>query len=117
MPALRQAQCFNSIIMPWFVYILFCNQKTFYVGVTSDVEKRLKEHQCGYSPYTKKFSDIKLVYFEKYPDSREAKKREQQLKGWSVAKKKALILGNKDLLVKLSTGLSEVAGDGGVMLS
>jgi putative endonuclease len=100
--------------MPWFVYILFCDQKTFYIGIASDVQGRLKEHQRGYSPYTKKFSDIKLVYFEKYPKSKDAKKRERQLKGWSFAKKKALINGNKDLLMELSksTRVGENGEDG-----
>jgi predicted GIY-YIG superfamily endonuclease len=50
---------------PWFVYILLCDQKTFYVGMTEDVKKRFEEHQHGYPPYTKKFSDIQLVYQER----------------------------------------------------
>jgi len=99
--------------MNWLVYILFCDQKTFYVGVTCNIQKRLKDHQKGYSLFTKKFSDIKLVYLEKYSNSKNAKKRERQLKGWSLAKKKALIAGDKKLLVKLSksTGLGEVGED------
>ncbi|MBI2591159.1 MAG: GIY-YIG nuclease family protein [Candidatus Brennerbacteria bacterium] len=88
--------------MTWVVYILFCDQKTFYIGITSNLNKRLKEHKSGYSSYTKKFSEIKLVYQEKYPKKSIAEKRENQLKGWSIAKKKALIAGNKDLLIKLS---------------
>jgi len=88
--------------MNCYTYILFCNQKTFYIGITDDLNKRLNEHCCGYSPYTKKFSDIKLVHFEKYPNKIEAERREKQLKGWTIAKKKALISGNKDLLKKLS---------------
>lgn len=88
--------------MNWYTYILFCNQKTFYIGITNDLNKRLNEHRCGYSSYTEKFSDIKLVHFEKYPNRTEAERREKQLKGWTIAKKKALISGNKDLLQKLS---------------
>ena len=88
--------------MPWVTYILFCDQKTFYVGMTNDLDRRLSEHKNGYSPYTKKFSDIKLAYQEKFSQKITAELREQQLKKWSVAKKKALIAGDKDLLVKLS---------------
>lgn len=88
--------------MSWTVYILLCDQKTFYVGMTEDLEKRLKEHKSGYSPYTKKFSDIELVYKENFERRIDTEDREKQLKGWSVAKKKALINGNKDLLIKLS---------------
>ncbi len=72
--------------------------------MTDDVEKRLNEHQCGYSPYTKKFSDIKLMYREKCRNHAEAERRELQLKKWSVAKKNALIVGDKMLLRKLSKG-------------
>lgn len=77
----------------WFVYLLLCDQKIFYVGITPDLESRLKEHRSKESFFTKKFSDIQLVYCEKYPDRYEAAKRERQLKGWSVAKKRLLIEG------------------------
>ncbi|MFH0912176.1 MAG: GIY-YIG nuclease family protein [Patescibacteria group bacterium] len=50
--------------MSWFVYILLCDQKTFYVGSTDNLERRLYQHQAKQSFYTKKFSDIKLVYQE-----------------------------------------------------
>lgn len=96
--------------MHWVVYILFCNQKTFYVGITKDLKERLNEHKKGYSLYTKKFSDIKLVYKENYKTRKEAELREKQLKGWSIAKKKALILGDKKLLIKLSKSRKLVDG-------
>ena len=72
--------------------------------------RRLDEHTKGYSGYTKKFSDIRLVYTESLDSRQAAETREQQLKGWSVAKKKALIAGNMALLKTLnkSTGLGEV---------
>ena len=90
------------ISVSWVVYILFCDQKTFYVGISDNLEKRINDHKHGYSKYTKKFSDIKLVHKEYYQTRRQAEIREQQIKGWSVAKKKALIEGNKELLIKLS---------------
>ena len=96
--------------MPWVVYILFCDQKTFYVGFTKNIKDRINEHKKGYSPYTKKFFDIRLVYKEKYETKIEAENRERQLKGWAIAKKKALILGNKELLVKLSKSCEFVDG-------
>jgi putative endonuclease len=98
--------------MQWSVYILFCNQKTFYIGLTNDIDRRLLEHQKGYSPYTKKFSDLELVYLEKYPTRQKAEQREQQLKGWSIAKKKALISNNKLQLVQLSKGFELVEDRG-----
>jgi putative endonuclease len=75
----------------WFVYLLFCDQKTFYVGITNDLRNRLLQHKNKQSFFTKKFSDLKLVYYEKYTAKYEAAKREKQIKGWSHAKKQLLI--------------------------
>jgi predicted GIY-YIG superfamily endonuclease len=99
--------------MAQFVYILLCDNRKFYVGITDDLERRLGQHRRGYSPYTKQFSIIELVYSEKYSSRAKAEFREKQIKGWSIAKKKALISGDKGLLVKLSksTGLNEVLSD------
>lgn len=94
--------------MSYFVYILFCNQKTLYTGSTDNLERRLNEHESKKSFYTKQFSHIELVYKEVCKDRKEAEKRELQIKGWSVAKKKALINGNKELLKKLCKGTKPV---------
>jgi predicted GIY-YIG superfamily endonuclease len=51
--------------MPYFIYILLCNQKTYYVGITDNLERRLNEHKNKKSFYTKQFSDINMVYSEK----------------------------------------------------
>ncbi|MBU4369876.1 GIY-YIG nuclease family protein [Patescibacteria group bacterium] len=90
--------------MFWYTYILFCDQKIFYVGITNNLRKRVEQHKKKQSPYTKKFSDIKLVYFEKYESRRQAEKREIEIKKWSIAKKKSLIRGDIELLKKLSKG-------------
>ncbi|KKS44622.1 MAG: Excinuclease ABC C subunit domain protein [candidate division CPR1 bacterium GW2011_GWA2_42_17] len=78
--------------------------------MTNDLNRRMAEHKNKYSNYTKKFSDVKLVYSEKLNSRQEATSRERQIKGWSFAKKKALIDGNRELLIKLSksTGIGEV---------
>lgn len=88
--------------MTWYIYILFCDQKIFYVGITNNLKRRLEQHKKKQSSYTKKFSDIKLIYFEKYKLRSQAEKREKQIKKWSIAKKKALIEGDIKLLKKLS---------------
>lgn len=73
--------------------MLLCDQKIFYIGITDDITKRFIAHKNKQSFYTEKFSDLKLIYAEKYPNKHEAAKREQQLKGWSRAKKQMLIDG------------------------
>ncbi len=75
----------------WYVYILNCDQKTFYVGITNNLEFRLTEHKNKKPFFTKKFSNIKLVCTEQFNTKTEAARREKQLKGWSRAKKIALI--------------------------
>ncbi len=77
----------------WYVYILFCDQETFYTGITNNVQNRLFLHKNKDSFFTKKFSDLDLVYCEKYETKQKAASREQQIKGWRKAKKKMLIAG------------------------
>jgi putative endonuclease len=97
-----QAICLLSLLLamsnkPWFVYLLLCDQKTFYVGMTNDLENRLIEHKTKQSFFTKKFSEIELTYCEQYKFEHEAATREKQLKGWSRAKKQMLIYGKLGL--------------------
>ena len=77
----------------WYLYILLCDKKTFYVGTTNHLENRLKDHKNKKSFFTKKFSDLEIIYREKYNSKTEAVKREKQLKGWSRIKKQNLING------------------------
>ncbi|OGM12879.1 hypothetical protein A3A76_00575 [Candidatus Woesebacteria bacterium RIFCSPLOWO2_01_FULL_39_23] len=86
----------------WYVYILLCDQKTYYVGLTSNIDNRLRSHKSKENIATKEFSGLELVYIEKYKTRRATEKRERQIKGWSKAKKKALIEGDVELLKKLS---------------
>jgi putative endonuclease len=93
---------FRAGEMSWFVYLLLCDQKTFYTGITTDLNRRVKVHKLKHSFFTKRFSEVKIVYFEKYHSQVEARRRERQIKGWSKAKKKTLVSGNTKLLQKLS---------------
>ncbi|HKC04280.1 MAG TPA: GIY-YIG nuclease family protein [Patescibacteria group bacterium] len=92
--------------MEWYIYILLCDQKIFYVGLTSNIKLRFKSHQNKYNFATKKFNEIELVYKESYKTRFEAERREKQLKDWSRAKKTALIKGEISLLKKLSKSRS-----------
>jgi len=88
----------------WYVYILECDKRIYYVGLTDNIERRIGQHEKKQSFYTKQFSNIELVYKEKHVSRKNAEKREVQLKKWSVVKKKALIMGNLSMLKKLSKG-------------
>lgn len=91
----------------YYVYILKCDQISFYVGLTLDLERRLSQHKHKMSFHTKRYKSIQLVYSEKISDKLSAEKREKQIKGWSRAKKVALINGNVELLGKLSQSGSD----------
>lgn len=55
----------NNISRSWFAYILSCNDGSYYVGVATDVEDRVREHNAGQgSAFTKKRKPVKLVYTE-----------------------------------------------------
>ena len=77
----------------YFVYILTnTHNTTIYIGVTNDLQRRLYEHKNHLvSGFTKQYNLHKLVYFECTSDVRAAIAREKQLKGWTRAKKNALI--------------------------
>lgn len=90
------------------VYILQCANGQYYVGSTNNLSDRLKEHQGDASAlfrgarFTKAHLPVKLVFTEEYEDEHEARMREQQLHGWSRAKKEALIRGDIENLKQLS---------------
>jgi predicted GIY-YIG superfamily endonuclease len=72
--------------------MLRCSDGSFYVGITDDVDERLGEHNRGKGPeYTAKRRPVKLVWHQKYASQQEARKREEEIKGWSRRKKLELI--------------------------
>lgn len=79
------------MVKGWYVYIIECSDKSLYAGVTSDIERRMKEHNSGKGGrYTKARAPVTLVYSETFKTKSEALSREAQLKKWSRAEKKAL---------------------------
>jgi len=66
--------------MNYFVYILSNKNKRHYIGCTTDLEKRLSEHNAGKTRSTKPFLPWRIIYSEKYQDKQIAYKREWHLK-------------------------------------
>jgi len=78
--------------MPYFVYLLECRDGSFYCGYTTDVQKRVVNHNKGIgSKYTKRRRPVKLIYFEELPSMSEALKREYAIKQFSRKAKEDLV--------------------------
>lgn len=76
----------------WFVYILLCENGSFYIGIALDPKKRLLVHQKGKGAlYTKIYKPIAIVYIEQLATQIEAMKRERELKTWPRKKKEELV--------------------------
>ncbi|HCS79414.1 TPA: hypothetical protein DIV55_06805 [Patescibacteria group bacterium] len=77
----------------YFVYILRSKSGVLYIGITSNLVKRIWEHKHKIvAGFTKKYNVDILVYFELYANPNEAIAREKQLKKWSRKKKIILIV-------------------------
>ncbi|MBU2495758.1 MAG: GIY-YIG nuclease family protein [Candidatus Omnitrophota bacterium] len=87
----------------WF-YILRLKSGRLYAGITTNLQKRYKEHLKRYACRTTKIDPvIALVYSENFPNVSSARKREIQVKKWTHAKKEALIAGDVEILKRLSS--------------
>jgi len=79
----------------YFVYILRCSDNSFYTGIATNLEKRLKEHNGelkGGAKYTKGKGPVVLKHFEKFETRSEALKREYEIKQLTKAQKQKLFL-------------------------
>jgi putative endonuclease len=75
-----------------WVYMLASKRGTLYIGVTSDLSRRILEHRSGIrSGFAHKYGCNRLVYFEEFETITAAIARETELKGWTRTKKKALV--------------------------
>ena len=89
--------------MKGYMYILLCNDGSYYTGSTTDLERRMQQHFSGEGAnHTKKHPPVKLLYYEEFGRIDEAFYREKQVQGWSRRKKEALINGQHDKLPELS---------------
>lgn len=93
----------------YYVYILECNDESYYTGVTNNLEERIAQHESGYviTCYTFKRRPLKLVYSVQMDDINQAIALEKQIKGWSRKKKQAFINEEWDKLKTLSKNYRE----------
>ena len=85
--------------MAFYTYMLHCADRSFYVGHTDDLQTRVAQHEAGgIASYTQIRRPVKLVWSQEFSTRIEAIEAERQIKGWSRAKKLALIREDWDLI-------------------
>jgi putative endonuclease len=83
----------TSAAAPWYVYIVACRDRTLYTGITTDVPRRVQEHNSdgNGARYTRGRRPVALVYTECVPSRSMASRREREIKRMSAGKKQHLI--------------------------
>jgi len=75
----------------YYVYVLQCADGSLYTSITSDLEKRLEQHQSGKRIYTRDRGPVQLAFYETFDDISTAISAELEIKSWPRVKKEALI--------------------------
>ena len=90
----------------FWTYMLKCADDSYYVGHTEDLEHRLGQHQTGtfVTCYTYKRRPLQLVWSQDFGSRIEALEAERRIKGWSRAKKQALVAGEWSEIGRLAGG-------------
>ena len=77
----------------WYAYIIKCSDDTLYTGITTDLARRMGEHNRRKGGrYTRVRFPVRLVYQEQFSNKTQALKREAEIKGWSRRKKQLLVV-------------------------
>lgn len=94
--------------MPFWTYLLHCEDRSFYVGHTDNLEHRVAQHNAAQiAGYTQTRLPVKLVWSQSFGTRIEALEAERQIKGWSRAKKLALIREDWTLISTLAQSRKE----------
>ena len=87
----------------FWMYIFRCVDGSYYVGSTTDLQRRIIEHNDGIdAQYTARRRPVELAYSAEFPDIAQAYAAEKQVQGWSRAKREALIRGDFEALPGLA---------------
>ena len=88
----------------WSCYLLECADGTYYAGVATDLDSRVRKHQAGQgAKYTRGRRPVRFVWSQPRLSYAEARALEAQLKGWTREKKKQLIVGSPRLVPRRGT--------------
>ena len=87
---------------PFYVYLLRCSDGSYYCGHTDDLDNRMLQHERSSVGYTATRKPVTLVWKGEFERRDEAISMERQIKGWSRAKKEALIAGDWNKVSELA---------------
>ena len=90
--------------MPWFLYVVKCQDTSLYTGITTDIPRRIKEHNTKKGAfYTKNKIPVELVYQESMLDQSAARKREAAIKRLTRKEKIQLVECSSPVKIPLKT--------------
>lgn len=95
----------------FYVYLVRCSDGSYYCGQTDNIELRMQQHHSGVIGYTSTRKPVQLVWQGEFETREGAIAFEQQVKGWSRAKKEALIAGNWAKIQELAKSKSPMQSD------
>ena len=93
---------------PFHVYLLRCADSSYYCGHTDNLDMRMQQHHSGDVGYTSTRKPVELVWQGEFETREGALAFEQQIKGWSRAKKEALMAGDWARIQTLAKSSSTV---------
>ena len=77
---------------PWYLYVVLCKDCTLYTGITTDIQRRIYEHNSGYgAKYTRGRGPVQLVHLRQYKNRSDASKAEAKFKKFRRKKKIQII--------------------------
>ena len=87
----------------WYTYIVQCADGTYYTGITTELLRRLNEHNntSRGAKYTKTRRPVELVFYSEYPSRSEAQREEWRIKKLSRVEKGLLIIANLHTMEKI----------------
>ena len=86
-----------------WAYIVECSDGSYYTGCTTNIDKRISEHNLGtYDGYTARRRPVTLRWSQEFGEIRDAIFVERMLKKWTRAKKEAFMRGDFDVLKELA---------------
>ena len=96
MLALLADMCYIVLVGEWYTYIVRCCDNTLYTGITTDLNRRLNEHNKTNrgAKYTKNRRPVDLVFWAAFSNRAEAQREEHRIKQLSKQEKELLIIAN-----------------------